>query len=153
MPDLRGYLQTKLPEYMVPQHFAKLEAIPLTPNGKVDRRALPAPDNLRQNLDSTYLAPRNELEQAIASIWQEVLKSEKVGVHDNFFEMGGHSLLTTQVASRLRRSVGVEVPLHRLFEATTVASLAELVQTIAWAAKAWNREVDEEDPGREVIGI
>jgi acyl carrier protein len=121
---LRGHLKARLPEYMVPSAFVLLKALPLGPSGKVDRKALPAPDNARPELAGAYVAPRNPVEEAVAKIWAEVLGVERVGAHDNFFELGGHSLLATQVISHLRQVFPVDIPLRRLFEEPTVATLA-----------------------------
>lgn len=123
--ELRRFLKEKLPEYMVPSAFILLDKLPLTPNGKVDRLALPAPDGIRPELEETFVAPRNAIEEVLALIWSEVLRVEQVGIYDNFFELGGHSLLATQVLSRLRDIFQVELPLHVLFEATTVAKLSQ----------------------------
>ena len=125
---LRSFLKEKLPEYMIPSGFVFLDALPLTPSRKVDRKALPAPDQSRPELEQSFVAPRTLIEEIIVEIWAEVLKTEKVGIHDNFFELGGHSLLATQVTSRLREGLGVELPLRALFEAPTVAELAERIE-------------------------
>ncbi|TBV12878.1 non-ribosomal peptide synthase/polyketide synthase, partial [Stutzerimonas kirkiae] len=122
---LRDYLKESLPDYMVPAHLVFLEAMPLTPNGKLDRKALPKPD--ASQLQQEYVAPRSELEQRIASIWAEVLKVEQVGLSDNFFELGGHSLLATQVISRLRQALDIELPLRTLFETRDLADFARQV--------------------------
>ncbi|XXX72653.1 amino acid adenylation domain-containing protein [Sorangium sp. So ce134] len=119
--SLREQLRARLPEYMVPSAFVVLESLPLTPSGKVDRRSLPEPDGA---LGNEHVAPRTAGEERLAGIWREVLRAERVGVTDNFFELGGHSLLATQVVSRIRRELGVEVPLRALFEAPTVELLA-----------------------------
>ncbi len=124
--DLRQYLASQLPLYMVPQAFVFLEALPLTPNRKVDRRALPAPD-LYHDLRAQYVAPRNPMEEILTQIWTQILKVEQVGIHDNFFEIGGHSLLATQLVSRIRSLFKVEMPLRSIFGAATVAELAHLV--------------------------
>jgi amino acid adenylation domain-containing protein len=128
--DWRAQLSTRLPDYMVPQFFVQLDAIPLSANGKVDRRTLPEPEagNVLERQD--YVAPRTPVEHEIAAIWQEVLQLESVGIHDDFFELGGHSLLATQVISRVRRLFDVQVPLRRLFEAPTVEGLAAAVKEI-----------------------
>jgi amino acid adenylation domain-containing protein len=133
--DLRKYLQAKLPDYMVPWALVFLDFLPLTPNGKIDREALPAPDHSRPELENTFVAPRTHTEHSLAKIWAELLVLERVGVYDNFFDIGGHSLLATQVVSRLRAAVGIDVPLRTLFEFPTVASLAERIETVLWAAE------------------
>ncbi|MDA9762112.1 amino acid adenylation domain-containing protein [Desulfobacterales bacterium] len=126
--ELRKYLQNKLPEYMIPQYFIELDTIPLTSNGKVDRKALPAPDNLRPELTATYVEPATEAECAIADVWKEVLNLKAVGVNDSFFELGGHSLLATQVLSRINRSFQVNMKLHHLFNKFTIAQLSEALE-------------------------
>jgi len=118
---LRAVLLATLPEYMVPGHYVVLERMPLTPNGKVDRKALPAPQYTR--IDLGYVAPRTQTEAALAAIWAEVLKLDRVGIHDNFFELGGHSLLTVTVIERMRRA-GLQVDVGALFATPTVAGLA-----------------------------
>ncbi|ERN42085.1 amino acid adenylation domain protein [Rubidibacter lacunae KORDI 51-2] len=127
---LRQYLQGQLPEYAIPSLFVTLKALPLTPNGKVNRQALPAPEKVRPELSPNFVAPSTELEEAIAEIWCEVLQLETVGVRDNFFELGGHSLLATQVLSRLQETFTIELPLQRLFDARTIADIAEIVEEI-----------------------
>jgi amino acid adenylation domain-containing protein len=126
--NLRSFLKQKLPEYMVPSSFVTLDALPLMPNGKVDRRALPAPDQSRPELIS-FVAPRTPVEELLAKIWSGVLKVEKVGVHDNFFELGGHSLLATQVISRVHDTFHLNLPLQSLFENPTIDGLARMIQT------------------------
>ncbi|MEP0752182.1 amino acid adenylation domain-containing protein [Trichocoleus sp. Lan] len=127
--QLRSFLKEKLPNYMVPSSFVLLEAIPLTPNGKIDRRALPEPDTARPELESAYIAPRTAIEEVVAGIWTQVLGLEQVGMRDRFFDLGGHSLLATQVISRLREAFQVEIPLRSLFESPTVVGLAERIET------------------------
>ena len=123
--DLRGYLAERLPEHMVPTAFVALPALPLTPSGKVDRRALPAFEPAAERGTATgFLPPRTPLEQALAAIWNEVLEVPAVGAEDNFFALGGHSLLAVRVLSRVLARLGVELPLRALFEAPTVAGLA-----------------------------
>jgi len=120
---LRGALGQTLPDHMVPSHFVVLDELPQTSNGKVDRKALPAPDLARG--EAGYVASRNETEEIVAGIWSEVLGVDRVGVHDNFFELGGHSLLGTQVIAKVRTRFAVDLPLRTLFEAPTVAGMSE----------------------------
>jgi amino acid adenylation domain-containing protein len=136
--ELRRWLQARLPTYMVPAAFVPLEQLPLTPNGKVDRRTLPAPAHTRPPLEDAYTAPRTPVEEVLAGLWADLLKLTQVGIHDNFFELGGHSLLATQLISRLQATFQVEVPLRRLFEAPTVAALAQVI--IAHEAKPGQTE-------------
>lgn len=125
VPQLRDYLQQKLPDYMVPSAFVLLEALPLTPNGKLDRRSLPAPDAVQIASTETSTAPRTPIEEMLSGIWTQILGVSQVGIQDNFFELGGHSLLATQVISRVREVFQVELPLRCLFEFPTIAALAE----------------------------
>jgi natural product biosynthesis luciferase-like monooxygenase protein/amino acid adenylation domain-containing protein/FkbM family methyltransferase len=124
-PVLREHLRDRLPEYMLPAAFVVLDAFPLTPNGKIDRKALPAPDAGRQ-VGTTYEPPVDDVQRNIAAIWREVLGVDRVGIHDNFFELGGSSLLLVEVRAKLRDVLGREVSLVDLFRAPTVASLALL---------------------------
>ena len=124
---LRQHLRERLPEHQVPAAFVALEALPLTSNGKLDRRALPAPEADALARPAESLAPRTETERLVAGVWQEVLGLPAVGVEDNFFEMGGHSLLATRVMARLRQLCAVELPLRVLFERPTVGALARQV--------------------------
>ncbi|HET8706873.1 MAG TPA: non-ribosomal peptide synthetase, partial [Pseudomonadales bacterium] len=121
--ELRQHLKTQLPEYMVPAAFVLMEALPLTGNGKIDKRALPVPDQSAL-VSNEYVAPRNETEQTLVQIWQEVLKLDRVGVRDNFFEIGGQSLLATQIITRVRDVFDVDIALARIFEDPTVEALA-----------------------------
>jgi len=109
---------------MIPAAFVLLEALPYTPNGKLDRAALPAPDMARPDLQKHYVPPQNATEQTVADVVAEILSLERVGIHDNFFELGGHSLLAIQLISRLRQIFQVELPLRSLYELPTVAQLA-----------------------------
>jgi amino acid adenylation domain-containing protein len=135
---LRSHLQARLPEYMAPSWFVVLDALPLTANGKVDRRALPAPEG-RSEIGH-YVAPRTPVEEALCTIWCEVLKVDPVGVNDNFFALGGHSLLATRVIARVRDVFAVELALRVLFEAPTVRALAERIDSIVWATRQQRSE-------------
>jgi amino acid adenylation domain-containing protein len=125
--ELRAFLKERLPEYMLPSAYVFLDRLPLTPHGKVDRRALPQPDGEAREPDEPFVAPRNAVEEVLCEIFAEVLGVERVGVHDNFFELGGHSLLATQLASRVRKVFQPDLPLRKVFEAPTVGALAEIL--------------------------
>ena len=123
--ELRRQLRSKLPDYMVPSVWVRLDSLPLSPNGKVDRRKLPDPEQVR--LDDGPPPPRTSTEELIAGIWSQLLRREPIGAGDDFFELGGHSLLATQLASRLRQVFGIELELRQVFEAPTLAEMAEAV--------------------------
>ncbi|WP_431926364.1 amino acid adenylation domain-containing protein [Nonomuraea jabiensis] len=130
--QLQSFLKDRLPDQMVPSAFVALEALPLTPNGKVDRRALPAPDGRRLEMGDEYAAPRDETEQAAADIWTQVLGVDRVGIHDDFFRLGGDSIVAIQLLSRLRRRFGVHLPVQELLARRTVARFCEfLVEQLA----------------------
>ena len=122
--ELRNHIRTTLPDYMIPSYIIQMEDIPLLPSGKVDRRALPDPEGLRPDMETGYVMPRTESERRIAGVWQEALGLEKVGVHDNFFDLGGHSLLIIRVQNMLREKFGLNIPVVNLFRYPTVAALA-----------------------------
>ncbi|BDA68761.1 hypothetical protein CAL7716_029270 [Calothrix sp. PCC 7716] len=124
IPELRSFLESKLPNYMIPAVFVTLEALPLTPNGKVDRKALRVPNTVRPELEVVYQPPQTEIEKTIANIWQEVLNVKNVGIHDNFFELGGHSLLLVQVHSKLQKIFQKDLLLVEMFQHPTVSHLA-----------------------------
>ncbi|MCP4655422.1 MAG: amino acid adenylation domain-containing protein, partial [bacterium] len=128
--ELRAFLGDSLPEFMVPAAFVLLESLPRTPNGKVDRRALPAPESVAWAQAEDWVAPRGPLEEVVAGIWAQLLGVDRVGAHDDFFELGGHSLLATQVLSRVRQQLGVELPLRVLFEQSTVAGMTAGIAAI-----------------------
>ncbi|QAT84065.1 tyrocidine synthase [Corallococcus coralloides] len=128
---LRAHLKQHLPEYMVPAAFVPMDALPLTSNGKVDRKSLPAPDASALRASHAYEAPATPLEEKLAALWSEVLRVPTVGRTDNFFELGGHSLLATQLVARVRAALDVELPLRALFEAPTIEALAERLQLTA----------------------
>ncbi|MBE9080748.1 hypothetical protein IQ278_01035 [Tolypothrix sp. LEGE 11397] len=110
---------------MLPSSFVLLEAMPLTPNGKVDRRALPAPEIGRSQIETAYVKPQNEIENIIARVWQDTLQIDKVGIHDNFFDLGGHSLLMAQVSQKLLEALEQKISIVQLFQFPTIHSLAE----------------------------
>ena len=124
--DMRRFLQDSLPEYMMPSSFVMLDALPLSPNGKVDRHALPAPDPSHRNLETGYLPPRTPTEEALSAIWADVLGLEQVGIHDNFFELGGDSILSIQVVTRANQA-GLQLVPKQLFQHQTIAELVSVV--------------------------
>jgi amino acid adenylation domain-containing protein len=126
--DLRRFLKLKLPEYMLPSAFVFIDAIPLMPNGKLDLKALPAPASLRPELRAAYIAPSTEMEKILAAVWQEVLHLDRVGTRDNFFDLGGHSLLVLQVQSKLRETLQQEVSVLDLFQFPTIQSLGAHIE-------------------------
>ncbi|MEH1944124.1 MAG: amino acid adenylation domain-containing protein [Nostoc sp.] len=125
---LKRFLEEKLPKYMVPGVFVILDSLPLTPNGKVDRQNLPAGDRIRPDLEETFVAPRNPIEEKLASIWIELLQIEPIGINDNFFNLGGHSLIAAQMLSRIRDGFQVELFFHHIFANPTIAGLAALIE-------------------------
>jgi acyl carrier protein len=125
--ELREYLKSKLPEYMLPVGFVTLDSLPLTSSGKLDRKALELYGPVKPHASNEYRAPQTALETVLAGIFSEVLSVPRVGVFDNFFELGGHSLLGTQVVSRIREVFQIELPLRRLFEEPTVSGLAQVL--------------------------
>jgi non-ribosomal peptide synthetase component F/acyl carrier protein len=126
--DLRQHAREKLPEYMVPASIMLLDQIPLTSDGKVNRRALPEPQLGQRDTSEEFIAPRTPVEEVLAGIWSEVLGLERIGINDNFFHLGGHSLLATRVIARLRDAFGTPFPLRKIFEEPTVAALAEALE-------------------------
>ncbi|HVF90034.1 MAG TPA: amino acid adenylation domain-containing protein [Blastocatellia bacterium] len=125
--DMRAHLKKRLPDYMVPSAFVLLDAMPLNPSGKVDRRSLPPPDLEIRERGGDFVSPRNGLEREIASVWARVFGTERVGVHDDFFDLGGHSLIAARIITRLREAFKIELPLRAIFERPTVAGLAESI--------------------------
>jgi amino acid adenylation domain-containing protein len=121
---VRGWLRERLPEHMVPSAIVLMDALPLSPNGKIDRRALPAPE---PGVRDSYVAPRTPVEETLAAIWSEVLGVERVGVHDHFFDLGGYSLLGVRVVARVQEAFGVSIPLHALFQAPTIETLSQAI--------------------------
>ena len=135
--DLRILLKRKLPDYMVPAHFVFLEKLPITPGGKIDRRALPAPDVTRPQLEEAHIAPRDDLERRLAHIWEKLLGVQSVGIRDNFFDLGGHSLLAVRLVSEIEKQVGQRLPLVSLFQGANIEYLAGLlrqdVRSLSWS--------------------
>ena len=125
--ELRRMLLARLPNYMIPEAFVFLDALPLNANGKVDRRKLPAPDKSRPDLEGAFVAPRNELERTLAEIWQDILDTDQVGIYDNFFELGGHSLWLVRLATRIDVFTGKHVSIGKLYELNTIAKQAEFL--------------------------
>ena len=137
--DLRRFLKSKLPDYMVPSAFVMVDALPLTANGKVDRRALQLLVPTIEPMGLLQL-PQTTIEQTLATLWQQILGLEQIGIHDNFFELGGHSLLATQLMSRVRDAFQIELPLRSLFETPTIAGLATTIETMRWTTQIHSAE-------------
>jgi acyl carrier protein len=127
--ELRNYLKERLPQYMVPSGYVRMEQMPLTANGKVDRRALPAYESSRADASAKFVAPRTPIEEKLVGIWCKVLNTQQVSIYDNFFDLGGHSLLVTRVLNAVREVYGIDLPMRMFFELPTVAALAEQLQT------------------------
>ena len=125
--ELRRWLGKTLPGYMIPSAFVMLAAMPTTPAGKLDRHGLPVPDDTRPALDNLYVASRNPIEEKVVKIWTEVLGLKQVGIHDTFFDLGGHSLAATQVISRIVMEFKVELPIKFLLDSPTVAEMAAAI--------------------------
>ncbi|HEX8087553.1 MAG TPA: amino acid adenylation domain-containing protein, partial [Blastocatellia bacterium] len=126
--ELRGYLKERLPDYMVPSAFVFMEALPLNANGKLDHRALPAPDQSRSVLEKTYAPPRTAIEQRLADVWAGVLGVDKIGIYDSFFELGGHSILAIQMMLKIRKSFDIDLPVTAMFHAPTISEFARLME-------------------------
>jgi len=142
--DLRSHLAQSLPDYMIPAYFVELETLPLTTSGKVNRKALPEPQTAQIALGTTYVAPRNEMEATLADIWQTLLNREKVGIHDNFFEIGGHSLRAIRLVSLVQQSLNVAIKLSDVFTHPTIAALGEAIAPFLAMAKLKNLENNHE---------
>jgi amino acid adenylation domain-containing protein len=126
--EMRKFMRATLPEYMIPAAFVKLDSLPLTPNGKVDRRSLPDPEKCRPEVDTPLVLPLSKTEKALTQIWSEVLDVDPVGMHDNFFDLGGDSLLASRLVSRLFQTFQIEVPVSQIFERPTISGIASLVE-------------------------
>jgi len=131
--ELRHYLKEKLPDHMVPSAFVRLEALPLTPNDKVDRRALPMPDGTR-SVEENFAPPLTPFEEVLAGIWRGVLRLDSVGIHDNFFELGGHSLLAVRLLAQIEKTFGKNLPLSTLFQSPTIKQLANILRQKGWSS-------------------
>ncbi|MDY6899688.1 MAG: non-ribosomal peptide synthetase, partial [Cyanobacteriota bacterium] len=149
--QLRQFIKSKLPEYMVPSAFVILDKLPFTPNGKVDTKALPVPDKSSIQLENNFVPPSNPTEDILATIWSNILGVEKIGIHDNFFELGGHSLLATQVISRIRQEFSVEMPLKSLFEKPTISGLSDSIQTLVWLQESQSENITVNEDEMEEI--
>jgi acyl carrier protein len=147
--ELRAHLQERLPEYMMPSAYVLLDELPLTANGKVDRRALPKYEAIHSRTEALLVLPRTKVERAIAAIWQGALGLEKVGIHDNFFELGGHSLLLIQVHIKLQEEFNNNVTLLNLFEYPTISSLAEHIKKDKDEMPSFQAVYDRADLRRE----
>ena len=128
IPKLRKHLEERLPDYMIPSAFVLLRALPLTPNGKIDRKALPDPERARPELETEFVAPRSDVEEALADLWQETLDLEQVGVYDDFFALGGDSLIATRLATRVREVFELDLSIASLFEVHTIAELSIIIE-------------------------
>ncbi|HSF38303.1 MAG TPA: amino acid adenylation domain-containing protein, partial [Thermoanaerobaculia bacterium] len=153
---LRAYLEERLPAFMVPAHVVFLDAFPLTSNGKVDRRALPAPDRQRDAGARAFTPPRTELEREVARVWSEVLRVDRVGLHDTFWDLGGHSLLATRILARIEETLGIGLPVQTIFEASSLEAFAAAVGRAFLAESGLSLEDlealagEEEPPGEEI---
>jgi len=133
--QLRSYIRSVLPDYMLPAAFMVLNDLPLLANGKLNRAELPAPDWSRDS-NQEFVPPGTATEKRLASIWSDVLGVDQIGVHDDFFELGGHSLMAAQLVSRITDAMQIGLPLRRLFDSPTIAELAEHVDALQWALQA-----------------
>ncbi len=127
--EWRKFLMQQLPEYMVPAHYVYLDTLPLSPNGKLDRKALPSPESSRPKLSQDYMAPQTDMQKQLAAIWQEVLRKEQIGIHDNFFELGGDSLQAMQVVARIRNMFGTGLPFRTFFENPTIGQISQAIES------------------------
>ena len=144
--ELKSHLGSKLPDYMIPAMYVTLDSFPLNPNGKVDRRALPAPDTSRLELENQYVPPREGLEEQLVSIWREVLLVDKIGIHDNFFDLGGHSLSSVQLVNKIRQSLSKTVRIVDIFQNPTIEKLAHFMTANMESAKSRVQKPLDSDP-------
>jgi acyl carrier protein len=151
---LHDFLKQKLPEHMVPSVFVSLAQLPLTPNGKVDRKQLPAPAASRSAAGAGFVAPGAGLEQSIAAIWKDILHTDPIGVDDNFFDFGGHSLQVVQVQNRLREALNLDVPVLKLFQFPTIRTLAgHLAEQSAGRGDSFRDRIDDRNRLRQAAVI
>jgi surfactin family lipopeptide synthetase C len=146
---LRDFLRERLPQYMIPTLWVQMDSLPLLPNGKVDRKALPEPDSSLTELVEEFVPPRNSMEITLARIWESLLEIERVGVHNNFFDLGGHSLLATRVVSRIQQEFHVDLKLAHFFEIPTIAELAERLEALLWINTGRPSQDEAESQERE----
>jgi natural product biosynthesis luciferase-like monooxygenase protein len=147
---LRDFLKQKLPDYMVPSVYVTMDKLPLTPNGKVDRKALPAPQT-SAGAQGNYTAPTGDVEQTLATIWKDILRAERIGADDNFFDFGGHSLQVVQVQNRLRETLQVDVPVVKLFQYPTIRSLAKFIGEQSGDDGSLRQKMDERNRRRQAL--
>jgi acyl carrier protein len=150
--SLRTALRENLPDFMVPSLFVELDRFPMTPNGKIDRKALPAPDQVRGRAEAEFKAPENELEQLISDVWKAVLYLESVGTNENFFDLGGHSLLVVQAHRKLREVCEHKISLTDLYRFPTIAGLADFLGTGGDAAVQAKQSQDRGAKRRAAMG-
>ncbi|HEY9604550.1 MAG TPA: amino acid adenylation domain-containing protein, partial [Allocoleopsis sp.] len=156
--DLRSFLKTQLPAYMLPAAFVVLDTLPLTANGKVDQKALPSPNLTIVTETTPTVSPTTSIEAALVELWTQLLGRKQVGIHDNFFELGGHSLLATQLVSRIRDRFQVELPLRSVFETPTIAELAQKIEALRWSVQTnssslMNRSKESGSQQREEVEL
>jgi acyl carrier protein len=147
--ELKARLRARLPEYMVPSVVVKLAEMPVNRRGKLDRQALPAPDGARPQLQREFIAPRTPVEHMLAEIWSQVLGIEEIGVKDNFFALGGQSILAAQVIGQVHAAINIELPAYDLFENPTIMDLARHIETLLWTAQDLQSPVTVMADGRE----
>jgi acyl carrier protein len=143
--ELRKGLSKQLPDYMLPAHFVQIGELPFTPNGKIDKQALPSPKGLGMSTGMEYVAPRNEVEEKLVGIWEAILSREKIGIKDSFFELGGHSLKAVKLIARVQQDFEVKMDLKSLFLEPTIENTADYINTLKWVEnKAKNADLEEE---------
>ncbi len=145
--ELRHFLSNKLPKYMLPSHYVQLEELPLTSNGKIDKKSLPHPKDFNSSMEAEYVAPRNEMEERLVSIWEEVLQKENIGIKDDFFDLGGHSIKAVRITLAIHREFNVKVEISKLFTEPNIAELAIEIENLTWQ----NKVIEEEKVADSVI--